>query len=91
MGGAGAIYASLINHKDAAIYAAINAAFDAEDIKGLTLRQFVMPKVMDGLRNHSAQLSIADSVYIVNPWVSSETPNVPVSAAILDKFSNELS
>lgn len=91
MGGAGAIYASLINHKNAPIYAAIYAAFDAEDIKGLTLRQFVMPKVMEGLRNHSAQLSIAEGVYIVNPWISSETQNVPVSAAILDKFRIELS
>lgn len=91
MGGAGAIYASLVNHSDAQIYADIVAAKNAANIKGLTLRQFVMPLVMQGLRSKSAQIGIATGVYIVNPWISEENPNVPVSASILDKFRQELS
>lgn len=91
LGGAGAIYASLVNHRDAQIYADVVAAKDATNIKWLTLRQFVMPLVMQGLRSKSAQIDIATGVYIVNPWVSEKSANVPVSASILDKFRQELS
>lgn len=91
LGGAGAIYASLVNHSDAQIYADIVAAKDAANIKGLTLRQFVMPLVMQGLRIKSARIDIATGIYIVNPWISEESPNVPVSASILDKFRLVLS
>ena len=91
LGGAGAIYASLVNHSDAQIYADIVAAKNATNIKGITLRQFVMPLVMQGLRSMSARIDIATGVYIVNPWISVDNPNVPVSASILDKFRQELS
>ena len=87
MGGSGALYASLINHKDAAIYAQCVAAKP----KGITLRQFIVPLMRDALNNKDQQIAITSGVNIVNPWVSSETPNVPISPVILDKFNSELS
>ena len=87
MGGAGALFASLITHKDAAIYAQCVAACP----KGMPLRMFIMPLLRVGLAAKNSNIYIADGVNIVNPWVSSDTPNVPVSTAILDKFNSELS
>ena len=87
MGGAGALYAALIRDKSTQIYAQCVAAVP----KGETLRSFLVPLIRAGLSDKSAQLTIADGVYIVNPWVSSATPNVPVSSAVLDKFAGELS
>lgn len=87
MGGAGALFAALLNNKSAQIYAQCVAATP----KGKTLRAFVVPLLRQGLSDKSAQLPIADGVYIVNPWISSATPNVPVSSAVLDKFAGELS
>lgn len=86
MGGAGAIFAALLRNKDAAIYRqCVNAC-----PKHMTLRQFVLPPVMAGLRTKSAQLTISDGLYIVNPWISSETPSVTLPANIIDKFASEL-
>lgn len=87
MGGAGALYAALVRDKSTQIYAQCVAAVP----KGETLRSFLVPLIRAGLSDKSAQLTIADGVYIVNPWVSSATPNVPVSSAVLDKFAGELS
>lgn len=87
MGGAAAIYAALIADKTTSIYNDCVSACPA----GVTLRQFVLPLIRQGLTVKDAQISIADGVYIVNPWVSSETPNVPISPAILDKFADVLS
>lgn len=56
-----------------------------------TLRAFLSPILRAGLDAKNAVIVVADGVSIVNPWVSSDAPNVPVSAAILDKFSSELS
>lgn len=87
MGGAGAIFASLIRNKETLIYAQCMAAKPAE----MTLRAFVFPLLQEGLTAKAANITIADGVSIVNPWVSSDTPNVPVDADVLDKFSSVLS
>ena len=87
MGGAGALFASLVNHKSAQIYNDCVSACPAN----ISLRAFVVPLIRSGLSAKSAHIQISDAVYIVNPWVSNDTPNVPVSAAIIDKFSSELS
>ena len=87
MGGVGALVASLLRNKTAAIYGACVAATP----KGYTLRGFVSPLIRAGLAAKSASITIADGVTIVNPWISNETPNVPVSQIILDKFADELS
>lgn len=87
MGGAGALYAALVADKTTPIYNDCVAACP----KGQTLREFVFPLIRQGLTVKDAQIGIADGVYIVNPWISSETPNVPVSPAIIDKFADVLS
>lgn len=87
MGGVGALVGSLLRHKESAIYAACLAACP----KYCSVRQLVSPALRAGLDQKSATIAIADGVSIVNPWVSSATPNVPVSAEIIAKFSSELS
>lgn len=87
MGGVGAIFSSLLRQKSSEIYVAIHAACP----KKTSLRQFVTPLLRAGLAAKSATITIADGVAIVNPWISSDTPNVPVSAEILAKFASELS
>lgn len=83
MGAAGALFASLLNHKDANIYAQCVAAKP----KGVSLREFVMPLLMRGLSDKDEHITIAANIYIVNPWVSSDAPNVPVRQEIIDKFN----
>lgn len=87
MGGVGALIASLLRQKSSPIYIACAAAVP----KGWTLRQFLSPKLREGLAGKSETITIADGVQIVNPWVSSSTPNVPVPANIITKFASELS
>lgn len=82
LGGAGALFASLVNDKSSLIYSQCVAACPANK----TLRQFVFPLLCAALAAKEERIIVADSVYIVNPWISSETPNVPVSQIILDKF-----
>lgn len=83
MGGAGALFASLLRHKDAAIYTQCVSAKPKEK----TLRQFMLPLLMSGLSDKVASIAIADGVSVVNPWVSSDTPNIQVSTSVLDKFN----
>lgn len=87
MGGSGALFASLISDKTSAIYAQCVAACPAK----MPLRMFIVPLLRSGLAAKNANIVIANNVSIVNPWVSSDTPNVPVTSAILDKFNSELS
>lgn len=83
MGGACALFSSLVRDKTTAIYqACVNAC-----PKDTPLRAFVIPLLRAGLAAKNAHISIAQDVYIVNPWISSDTPNVPVSAANLSKFT----
>lgn len=88
MGGAGAIYAALVSDKTAAIY---SECVMASLSSGKTLRAFMIPKLRAGLAAKVYSISIADGVEIVNPWISSDTPNVPVSSDIINKFASELS
>lgn len=87
MGGVGAIIASLMRDKSAQIYTDCVRVKPAKE----TLRAFLSPILRAGLDAKNAVIVVADGVSIVNPWISSDAPNVPVSAAILDKFSSELS
>lgn len=87
MGGAGALFSSLLRHKDAPIYNACVAACPRK----MSLRQFVYPALLAGLRDKLAALAIAEGVEIVNPWVSAAEPNVPISTAVHDKFAAQLS
>ena len=87
MGGTGAIYSALLRQKSSAIYTQCVQACPAHT----SLRGFLTPIIRAGLAAKSATIAIADGVTIVNPWVSSDTPNVQVSAELLDKFNTELS
>ena len=87
MGGVGALFGSLVSDKSSAIYVAVSALCP----KGITLRAFLAPIVRAALAAKMANIEIGDGVIIVNPWVSTDTPNVPVSQLILDKFAGELS
>lgn len=86
MGGAGALFAAIMRDKSSQIYAACVAACP----HGVTLRKFVVPVIAAGLRAKAANISVG-AANIVNPWVSSDTPNVPVPPALLDKFRDKLS
>lgn len=87
MGGAGSIFAAILRDKDGEIYNACVIACP----KHTRLRLWVLPQLMNGLAIKSPVIMIGETIRIVNPWVSSEQPNVRVSAAILDKFRNQLS
>lgn len=86
MGGVGALLGSLLKMKSSAIY---NACMAAKPGK-VTLRAFLAPIIRDALANKEEYITIAPDVLIVNPWVSSDEPNVPVPAAIIAKFSSVL-
>ena len=87
LGGAGALYAALLRQKASAIYN------DCVRVcpKNMTLRAFLMPIMREALAGKESSIEIAQGVEIVNPWVSQETPNVPVPSAIVDKFASVLS
>lgn len=87
MGGSGAMFAELQKMKTSEIYSLCVAVCPREK----TLRAFIMPILRAGLAAKTAQIVVADGVVIINPWISSEEPNVPVGADVLDKFSSELS
>lgn len=87
MGGVGALFGSLVSDKSSAIYIAVSALCP----KVMTLRAFLAPVIRAALAAKLSQIEIADGVVIVNPWVSTDTPNVPVSQAIINKFADELS
>lgn len=88
LGGSGALFASLLSDKSAAIYSACRAVYKKT---GKTFRAFMIDKLRAGLLAKNAKILIADGVEIVNPWISSDTPNVPVSSDIINKFASELS
>lgn len=82
MGGAGALFASLISDKTTHIYNDCVAACP----KNMTLRQFVIPRLHEGLKVKQPQIEIAPEVVIDNPWIYGGQVNVPVSQEIYDKF-----
>lgn len=87
MGGVGALFGSLVSDKSSAIYVAVSALCP----KRMTMRAFIAPVIRAALAAKLPDIEIADGVVIVNPWVSTDTPNVPVSQAIINKFAGELS
>lgn len=87
LGGSGALFAALLRQKASNIYKACVRVCP----KGATLRSFLVPIIRTGLEAKDEVIVVATGVEIVNPWTSQETPNVPVSAEILSKFSSELS
>lgn len=90
MGGAGALFAGLLNDKTAPIYIACMNTYLGLRLS-VSFRAFVMGKIRPALAAKAAQISIAEGVCIVNPWVSADEPNVPVKQSVLDKFASELS
>lgn len=87
MGGTGALVGSLMSDKTSAIYQSCLSLVP----KGKTLRGFISPIIRAGLAAKEQSFVIGSGVEIVNPWVSSATPNVPVTQDIIDKFASELS
>lgn len=87
MGATGAIIGALLSDKTSAIYKSCFALAP----KHMTLRAFLSPIIRNGLAAKSPSFVIGSGVEIVNPWVSDAEPNVPVTAAILEKFKSELS
>lgn len=87
MGGVGALVAALLSDKSAQIYVQCIAAVP----KGQTLRGFISPILRAGLDNKDEIIAVAENVNIVNPWVSSQEPNLTVNPAILTKYQSELS
>lgn len=87
MGGTGALVGSLLSDKTSAIYQSCIALTP----KGMTLRSFLSPIIRSGLAAKDPSFIVGSGVEIVNPWVSTATPNVPVAQTILDKFASELS
>ena len=87
MGGTGALVGSLLSDKTSAIYQSCLSLVP----KGKTLRGFISPIIRAGLAAKNATIEVGSGVEIVNPWVSSATPNVPVTQDIIDKFASELS
>lgn len=87
MGGAGALFAGLVNDKSAAIYSDCVSVCPRDS----SLRAFIMPKLIAGLTAKDEYITIAGNIAIINPWISSDIPNVPVTTAILDKFRSVLS
>lgn len=83
MGGAGALFAAILRDKSSEIYHSCLAACP----RNVTLRAFVIDKLRKGLINKVDLINISQGVNIVNPWVSSAAPNVPISDAVLNKFA----
>lgn len=87
MGGVGALFAGLVNDKEEQIYKDCVSVCPPRT----SLRAFLSPILRAGLAAKSASIEVANGIVIINPWISSATPNVPVAADVLDKFSSELS
>lgn len=88
LGGAGALFASLLRHKSAAIY---HECYAAAMESGESFRGFMIRRLRAGLTAKDDHIVIAGNTYVVNPWVSAETLNVCIPQAVIDKFASELS
>ena len=89
MGGAGALYASLLRNKSAQIYSDIVGRWHS-DGHGTTLREYFMRTAMDALTAKNANIDFGESVLVVNPWISTSAQNVPISQSVVDKFASIL-
>lgn len=96
MGGTGAIVASILRDKTAAIYTNLYGAWVASQELGgtRTFRKFLTDYVRRMVVSKSASIHVQVSSFgqtIENPWnTASATPNVQVSQAVLVKFWSEL-
>lgn len=90
MGGACALFAGLLKEKSAPIYTACVQAWEQNGV-GYSFRSFMIPLLRAGLAAKDEEIVIASGVSIVNPWVSSSEPNVPVSQEVVAKFTSQLS
>lgn len=86
LGGTAALFASIVKNKGTIYNQCVQAC-----PKGYTLRQWLFPLLHAELKKGNNNLVLPDNIVIVNPWVSSEPMNVPVSQAVLDKFESVLS
>ena len=86
MGGACALYSSLVSDKSSSIYIACANACP----KDKSLRAFIVPILRTALSAKTDAI-IASGVVIINPWTSAETPNVSIRNTLLNKFNSELS
>lgn len=96
LGGTGAIVASILRDKTAAIYTNLYGAWlKSQELGGTsTFRQFLSDVVRRMLMQKSASIHVQVAEFgqdIDNPWnTKSATPNVQVAQAILVKFWSEL-
>ena len=96
LGGAGALYASLVRTKSSAIYVAIYAQWLALQELGSTtsFRKWVTSIFMAGLRTKAAQFAFTgpnNTSYVNNPWVATtQTEGCTIGSHILRKFFSEL-
>lgn len=90
MGGAGALYGALIADKSAPLYIACMNVYDMQSDKTMSLRAFMIRLLREGLAAKDNHITIGNNVYIVNPWISSDTPNVVIPAEVISKFASVL-
>lgn len=95
MGGAGAMIASILRDKTAAVYTGLQTQWIA--LQGLGDTRSFRKYLSDGLMEMLSQKASthvfsgpASPVTVQNPWVSTATLNVPVSQLVLIKFWGEL-
>lgn len=89
MGGAGALFAGIVSNKQSNAYLACVRDW-SEYGTNKTFREYVMGILRQMLIDKD-ELCDFDGFELVNPWVSQETPSVPVKQSIIDKFASELS
>lgn len=89
MGGAGALYASLLNMKTSNVYRSCVQAWTASTGRK-TFRQFMVSRLMAGLAAKDSPIDIDGVVSIDNPWQTSGSTNVPVSQDVKTKFDSIL-
>lgn len=96
MGGAGAMYAAIVNNKSSQLYTSLMAMFLKVQELGdkRTFRKYLTDHLRAGLIAKSATIVVTGPlapISIDNPWnTTSETPNVSVSQPVLVKFWGEL-
>lgn len=100
LGGAGAVYASILAHKSSATYIALVALFEKQnkDIREKGMRKFFCDWAFNALAVKAQYISIPDlsipagaPVEVKNPWYDgTQTTGVEISNAILNKFFAQL-
>lgn len=88
MGGAGALFAGLLNSKNTQLYADCIVEWKSRGV-GQTFRKFMIGDLMKMVDGHYSALNYGDSIFY-NPWVDDSEQSVPVKQSIIDKFMSEL-